>query len=216
MWYSLMYQVRVKEVLYTWRYVAPVFVHNPHFQHFHNPYITHNLKHKTLNKGFVVFRCRGGGCCGGEGMCALQEKLIPIPGCSTLCCWKLFHIKSRPLPRVPLLANPPAVRTKWSSASEMSNLLKVGWCWWGGVGRNEQKQEHKRLSVWASEAEGEAYPHHGTRWLMRENSQWNSPPYVNTFGYYGWPVNGIEKRKKGEKRHKLAWSWRTEIECRFK
>lgn len=39
------------------------------------------------------------------------------------CCWKLLHI-SPILPRVPLLVNTPAVRTKWSSASEMSKLLK--------------------------------------------------------------------------------------------
>lgn len=45
------------------------------------------------------------------------------PGPDICCCWKLLHI-SPILPRVPLLVNTPAVRTKWSSASEMSKLLK--------------------------------------------------------------------------------------------
>lgn len=51
------------------------------------------------------------------------NKWIQICAWDICCCWKLLHI-SPALPRVPLLVNTPAVRTKWTRASEMSGLLK--------------------------------------------------------------------------------------------
>ncbi len=73
------------------------------------------------------------------------------------CCWELLHI-SPVLPGVSLLVNTPAVRTKWTRASEMSDLLK------GEMSRHEHN-----LSV-GSCAEREAYPT-AAFWLMRKNRQ---------------------------------------------
>lgn len=68
-------------------------------------------------------------------------------------CWKLSHI-SPVFPRVPLLVNTPAVRTKWTRASEMSNLLK------GEMSRHEHN-----LSTGSR-----AYPT-AAFWLMSKNRQ---------------------------------------------
>lgn len=69
-------------------------------------------------------------------------------------CWKLLHI-SPAFPRVPLRLNTPAVRTKWTRASEMSNLLK------GEMSRHEHNlcvgPRSERASYTATAV-----------WLMRE------------------------------------------------
>lgn len=85
------------------------------------------------------------------------QKWIQICVPDICCCWKLLHI-SPVLPRAPLLVNTPAVRTKWTSASEMSNLLK----------REMSRHEHN-LSV-GPRSEKKAYPSTAF-WLMRKNRQ---------------------------------------------
>lgn len=68
------------------------------------------------------------------------------------------YILAQALSRVPLLVNTPAVRTKWTRASEMSDLLK-----------GEMSRHERDLSA-GSRSEREAYPA-AVFWLMRANRQ---------------------------------------------
>lgn len=107
-------------------------------------------------------------------------------GLDICCCWKLLHI-SGVLPRVPLLVNTPAVWTKWSSASEMSKLLKEKWA-----------DTSATFLLGLALDEG-AYPA-SAFWLMREYRQ--SSPKANTVGNYGWPMEAEKTHTQGLKSEK--------------